>query len=208
MNSRKLSLPVMFADDERDYDTPCYLVSIQSRFASRISDDIDTRAETKALQDQLRAALAQQAQPLTDEMIEDEVARRLESSVGDMDREMESIAKWVRDRLAQQAQPEMPTREQIEALPRYVHAQTQISGNVRTRNVVELSAVLALFAPKVGLPLTQGGTYQTQAQPEMPTRDAMALASCELHRHETITEHDYAIADAVLAVFARKWKRA
>jgi len=39
-----------------------------------------------------------------------------------------------------------------------------------------------------------------QAQPEMPTRDAMALASCELHRHETITEHDYAIADAVLAL--------
>jgi len=39
-----------------------------------------------------------------------------------------------------------------------------------------------------------------QAQPEMPTRDAMALASCELHRHETITEHDYSIADAVLAL--------
>ena len=39
-----------------------------------------------------------------------------------------------------------------------------------------------------------------RAQPEMPTRDAMALASCELHRHETITEHDYAIADAVLAL--------
>ena len=57
------------------------------------------------------AALAQQAQPLTDEMIEDEVARRLESSVGDMDREMESIAKWARDRMAQRAQPE-PREEQ------------------------------------------------------------------------------------------------
>jgi len=43
---------------------------------------------------------------LTDEMIETEVARRLDGSFGDTDREMESIAKWVRDRMAQQAQPE------------------------------------------------------------------------------------------------------
>lgn len=42
----------------------------------------------------------QSDQPLTDAFIEFEVARRMDGPLGDIDRELTSIAKWVRDRLA------------------------------------------------------------------------------------------------------------
>jgi len=55
-----LSAPILFEDDKRDYDTPCYLVHVEARFLSRIGDDVDWETERESIIRRLRAALASQ----------------------------------------------------------------------------------------------------------------------------------------------------
>ena len=53
-----------------------------------------------------KAALAQQAQPLTDEMIEAQSRDRYSANTVSSRLDYRDGAKWARDRMAQQAQPE------------------------------------------------------------------------------------------------------
>lgn len=75
-------------------------------------DDLSLLTEIgycELIADSVLAALAKQAQPLTDKMIE------AEARTYDDPDSAEVAMRWARDRMAQQAQPEMPTREMIDA---------------------------------------------------------------------------------------------
>lgn len=55
----KLSLPVLIEGDERDYDTPCYEVSVMARFTG----DAPWREERQHILDTIRAALRDEPTP-------------------------------------------------------------------------------------------------------------------------------------------------
>ena len=94
----KLSLLVQawrdkIASDYDHYESSAY---VRGCYDARIKDA-----------DELEAALAQQAQPLTDKEISDE-ASRLFANEPHYELGAVILARWVRDRMAQQAQPGMP----------------------------------------------------------------------------------------------------